>query len=136
MQPRDKTELRWEFARRLQEYMLKKGWNQTELANRTKKHVPEGHRFERDIVSNYMRGRALPSPVNLRAMCDAIGCEPDDLLPVDLVPASMQPAPKTPRRSFEDMGDGNVWLTVNQAVPFDVALKIMEMLKGETSNDG
>lgn len=136
MVDRDVMARRMEFARRLQDRMIRKGWNQTELARRAKDHLPDGARMERDIISNYIRGRALPSVNNLRAICGALGCEPVDLLPPDMVPVGFRSPPHAPLREFKDMGDGNVWLSINQAVPFDVALKIMELLRVGSSASG
>lgn len=124
--PRDYVKV--EFARRLQAAMVRKGWNQSELARRAQEHLPKGapkgSRVGRDNVSQYIRGRVLPAPHTLAALAEALGVEPADLLPSRGVPqASTEHTP----RSFSDTPDGNVWVRVNLAVSSTDALKIMEI---------
>jgi transcriptional regulator with XRE-family HTH domain len=125
----DKIAARREFSRRLQTMMMKKGLSQTELAAACKNIAPADVRFERDTISSYIRGIAFPTPKRLSVIATVLGCEPRDLVPVDFVPVAFTEPPRAPCRKFESLSDGTVWLTVNQAVPFDVALKVMEILK-------
>ncbi len=126
-----------EFSRRLQGAMNEKGWNQTEMAKQAQLYMAEG-RMERDIISTYVRAKALPSPVKLAAIASALGKTPEDLMPARAVPVGMRAASRpasTPAKEMRDLGDGNAWLTINQAVPYRVALKILTMLEPE-DNDG
>jgi transcriptional regulator with XRE-family HTH domain len=118
--PRDTIKL--DFAKRLQRAMVKKGWNQSELARRAQGHLKEG-RIERDNISHWIRGVAIPLPAKLAALCKALGVEPMDLLPT--APTVSQKAPAFDMRQLED---GNVWLRINQAVSFDQALQIMQIV--------
>jgi transcriptional regulator with XRE-family HTH domain len=120
---------RKEFSRRLQNAMIKKGLSQTELAAACRNVAKDDVRFERDTISTYIRAIALPSPKRLSVIAQVLGVEPRDLLPTDFVPVAFSEPQRSPSRKFESLSDGTVWLTVNQAVPFDVALKIMELLK-------
>jgi transcriptional regulator with XRE-family HTH domain len=113
-----------EFARRLQRAMVKKGWNQSELARQAKIHLTEG-RLERDNISHWIRGKNLPGPANLHALAEALGVSPADLLPSRGIPSA---ADKAPPLDMRDLGDGNVWLKVNQAVDRRTALRIMNLL--------
>lgn len=122
--PRD--QIKRDFAKRLQDAMFAKGWNQAELARRASAHT-KGKRFGRDNVSNYMRARALPGPLHLAAMAKALGVKPDDLLPTRGVSSADSDKPPFAVQTLED---GNVWLRVNQSVPPDVALKVMALLQG------
>ena len=123
-----KDAVRVEFARRLQRRMLEKGWHQAELARQATKFLPEGQEFGRYNVSYYLRGKVLPGPVHLTALCKALGCEPLDLVPQKGLP---QATTTVPPLDLRDMNDGNVWLRVNQAVTWPQALEIMRILKQE-----
>lgn len=123
-----KEAVKAEFARRLQHYSTLKGWTQSELARQAENKLPKGHTFGRYNVSTYVRGKSLPGPVHLNALCDALGVKPDDLLPTRGV---RQAGSEMPALDVRDMADGNVWLRINQAVPWPTALKIMELLKGQ-----
>jgi transcriptional regulator with XRE-family HTH domain len=117
--------VKMDFARRLQRAMVAKGWNQSELARRAAKFAPE-ERFIRDNVSKYMRGKVLPGPVHLSALCKALGMKPDDLLPTRGLSGSTDAVPF----SVTDAGDGQMWLRINMAVSWDVAMKVQQLLRG------
>jgi len=121
--PRDAA--RAEFARRLSAAMIQKGWNQSELARRASDHYADKE-IGRDSISVYMRGKALPTPLVLNAIAAALGVDPADLLPSRGVPSASAASPKM---EAKDMGDGTVWLRVNQQVPWQVALTIMAALQ-------
>ena len=113
-----------EFARRLQRAMVSRGWNQSELARRAKGFTDQ--RIERDTISGYVRGIALPGPAKLDAICQALKVEPADLLPAKGIPGAQDRAPPFDIREVED---GMIWLRVNQAVTWQQALEIMIVLK-------
>ena len=123
-----KEAVKAEFARRLQHAFTQTGWTQSELARQAELRLPKGHTFGRYNVSTYVRGKSLPGPVHLKALCDALGLKTDDLLPTRGV---RQAGSDVPPLDVRDMADGNVWLRINQAVPWPTALKIMELLKGQ-----
>lgn len=115
-----------DFGGRLQQAMVAKGWNQSELARRANERMPEGQKMGRDNVSGYIRGTTLPGPVKLKALADALGMTVEELLPQRGVPNAGN---KTiPALDMRDLGDGNVWLRVNQAVPRNIALRVMNLL--------
>lgn len=120
------SEAKAEFARRLQMAMTKKGLNQAELARRASVHLPNNQMI-RDSVSKYVRGLTLPSPNFLNALCRVLGTKPDELVPTRGVSTVGN---ENPPLDVRDIGDGMVWLKINQALEWPVALKIMEMLKG------
>lgn len=115
-----------ELAKRLQQAIVEKGWNQSELARRAAIHMPDKI-FGRDNVSNYIRGASLPGPGHLKALARALGKDPLDLLPTRGMPSVED---KVPAFDMRDVGGGQVWLRVNQAVSWDVATQIMGLLKG------
>lgn len=120
-----KEAVKAEFAKRLQAAMVEKGWNQAELARAAAKFTNSGD-FGRYSVSCYIRGTTLPRPEHLSALAKALGVAPRDLLPTRGVPSAEK---NTPPLDLKDMGDGNVWLRVNQAVTWEVAMQIMQLLK-------
>jgi transcriptional regulator with XRE-family HTH domain len=107
--------------------MVEKGWNQSELARRAEMQC-NGKRLGRDNVSVYIRGKVLPGPLHLSALAKALGLKPADLLPTRGTPEAGE---SSPSMDVRDMGDGRAWLRINQAIDWDVALKILEMLKGK-----
>ena len=123
--PKDAVKV--EFARRLQALMLAKGWRQSDLAREASRHLPKGKTFGRDSVSLYIRGMSLPGPLHLEALCKALGTRPEELLPTRGVPSAGEAIPALDVR---EMSDGNVWLRVNQMMPWPTAIKVMEILKG------
>lgn len=128
--PRDAVAL--EFARRLQAAMAEKGWNQSDLAREATKFMPGGKTIQRDTVSVYINTKALPSRERLEAMAKALGVDSSELMPSKLRPVPNRVAPPV---EVKDMGDGNVWLRINQAVPWPLALKILNMVKGEETGE-
>lgn len=122
-----------EFARRLQAAMIERGWNQSELARRATAMLPKpekgqkrGADIGRDSVSHYMRGKMLPLPLYLEAICKALGVAPADLMPAR-VPTV---APSGP---FEMKGlpDGRVYLRISRTLRQEAAMKIMAILAEE-----
>src|SRR5262245_21670163 len=72
--------IRLDFARRLQNALSDKGWNQAELARRVAPLLKES-RIGRDNISKYVRGKVLPLPHALEAIAKVLGMESRDLLP-------------------------------------------------------
>jgi len=63
------------FARRVYKMMLDRGMTQSELARKAD--------LERNRISSYVRGVALPTGLSLKKLADALGVKPTDLLPDD-----------------------------------------------------
>lgn len=122
--PRDAVKV--EFAYRLQQALVKRGWNQSELARQATRFLPEGQEFKRDAVSTYIRGSSLPGPALLHAMARALRMDPEELLPTRGIPSA---ADNNPPEDVRGLADGRAWLRINQAVDWDVALKILAILK-------
>lgn len=116
-----------EFARRLQAKMIEKGLRQIDLARRAEELLPDGNRFGRDSVSLYVRGKHMPGPTYLKAMADVLGCDSEDLLPTRGIPTAQEMS--APSLDMKQTEDGNIWLRINQAVPFATAVEILKVLK-------
>ena len=108
--------VRREFARRLQAALLDKGWNQSELSRRA--------RINRDNVSNYVRGKRLPSAIILDKIVQALGTKVEELLPR----AAIQIDPLMPEFDIRKMSGNTVYLRVNRMVTWDQASKIMDLI--------
>lgn len=112
-----------EFARKLQQLMVERSMSQSDLARAAAKFMPD-KRFNRDNISQYVRGLSFPYPMRLSAIAKALGVDPQDLRPAGVPGAG----DKAPELDFRALGDGNVWLRVNQAVPMKVAMEIVALL--------
>lgn len=104
-----KDAVKREFAKRLQNAITARGWNQSELSRNAAKHMPDG-KFGRDNVSNYVRGRVLPGPPHLNALAKALKVTPDDLLPSRYTKSVDDDNPPVDIKETED---GRAWLRVN-----------------------
>jgi len=117
--------IRMDFAKRLQDRLSDLGWNQSELARRMAPLLKES-RIGRDNISKYVRGKVLPLPAALAAMAKVLDCEPNDLLPSR---ATSGVSKELSPMDVRDIGDGRVWLQINQAVDWDVALDVMRRIR-------
>lgn len=116
------------FSQKLQAAMDAKGWNQSDLARAATVALGGEGVIQRDNISKYINGKAIPSSPKLHAISTALGVTKDELIPGVSV---MQPTVRNAPIGVDDLGDGKAWLRVNQPVSWDVALKILDMLKGD-----
>lgn len=121
-----KDMLKQVFAERLQSLLNERGWSQTDLARRAS--TISNKNVTRDRISKYAGGKALPTGPMLAALAKALGVSATDLVPTrrgGIVPTDNPPL------DVKEIGHGMVWMKVNQSVRWPVALKIMELLRGE-----
>ena len=130
------------FAHRLKAAMDERGWTANETARRVREALGEGAKFTPANISHYRQGRSLPRPRYLEALSRALGVNKGELL-TEASPAragdSQQHTPPSsapielpdgsPSFHIEDRG-GNAWLQINQQLPWPMAIKILEVLKG------
>ena len=106
--------------------MIRKGWNQSELARRAATHMPN-KTLGRDNISKYLNGATLPEPLRLHALAKALGVKPEDLIPdTDPLATDMEEAPAL---AMQTVDENTAWLRINQQVPIDTALQIMGLLQ-------
>lgn len=112
-----------QFAARLQHFTAEKGFTQADLAREATKHMPKGKKVGRDNVSLYMRGIQMPGDAKLYAMAKALSIQPSELVPES---AATEDSPPVAMKPLEK---GLVWLQINQAVPMEMAMDIVAMLR-------
>ena len=120
-----------DFAQKLQSNMTQKGWSQKDLSERASLQLPEGAPIvSPSNISKYINAREMPTPVKLKAIADAFGVKPEDLVNMDAINAVGHNAAKV---SLQDLGDGRVWLRINEPVAWATALKVLDLIKGEAT---
>ena len=111
---------RQEFGKRLMHLLVQKGWKQSDLARKTG--------LGRDSISQYVRGKTVPSPQSLRKMADIIQISPEELYPnyqADAVAEEELPPFEFKAISGEP---DKMWVQVNQKMDADKAVKIISIL--------
>lgn len=111
-----------EFGRRLYTLIMSKGWNQSELARRAG--------LPRDSISTYVRGRTFPTPKSLRALADALGIEPADLLPNSVEVSMDEDVPSLEMKVSTGAPD-RAWLRVNRLVTLRTAAQVIELVQSD-----
>lgn len=114
-----KVILRSEFGRRVWSLMMERQMNQSDLARAAE--------IGRDSISQYVRGKNIPTPQNLNKLAKALGVKADELLPNYAASAA---AKETPTFQIQQVGDdpNEVWLHINQKTTSEKAMKIMAIL--------
>ena len=105
--------------------MLDRGWNQSELARRAD--------MGRDNVSGYINGKNLPGPKHLKALANALGVSPDELIKEYILSGLSMESPILEIKA--DPNDANMaHVRIIQAMPMRVALNIAELITKESNN--
>lgn len=120
------------FGRRLRELLDKKGWIQRDLATQATLFLdPESgiDQITEDNVSRYVNGRSIPRGHRLDALIKALGTTASDLFAPEPVSEAQDDAPT----GLYDLGSGRVWLRINQECDWNTGLKVLAILKGESS---
>jgi len=108
-----------EFGRRLYKIMLDKRLNQSDIARLSG--------LGRDSVSQYIRGRSVPTPQNLEKLAEALNLQPNDLFPNYAAQAVISEQPTFQIKSVEHEPE-SMWLIVNTKVSAVKAVQIMQIL--------
>ena len=112
---------RQEFGKRLRSIIVKKMMSQSDLSRAAG--------IGRDSISQYVRGRSVPSPRFLQKLCDALDMEPDVLFPNYDAQSNAVENPTFEMKSIEADAE-NFWLRINMKVPAEKALAVFQILKG------
>jgi transcriptional regulator with XRE-family HTH domain len=103
------------FAKRVYKLMLAKSMNQSELARAAG--------LERNRISAYVRGVALPTGLSLTKLAQALGVRPDELLP----DARLSDAPPPVKVIFSP-DHTRVRITVDTWLPTSVGTEIIKQI--------
>lgn len=115
-----------EFSRRLYSSMLGKGWTQAELARRSQ--------IDRSVISGYILGRNMPSPLKLKQLCKALDMTEQALLPNYIENAIDKDTPALDFKASTSV-PGKSWLRVNRLVDNATALKVAELIHHDIEAD-
>lgn len=116
------------FATKLENLRADRGWTQTELAKRASQFSEKP--ITRDRISKYSLGHSLPGKPHLSAIAKALGVEQAELLPSRVV----RNLTSHPLRATL-LEDGMAQLNINMMVPWDLAVKIVAMIREATGGD-
>lgn len=125
-----------ELSRRLRELMDEKGLGVVEVAKLVEREL-SGEKFNAVNLSHYRAGRSLPRPKYLKALSKALGVSSQELIPLNQTLDLSDPEvkdvqdPDLPAFRVDDLSDGLAWLQINQRLPWDLVLRILNVLKGE-----
>ncbi|AKR54371.1 hypothetical protein XM25_00835 [Devosia sp. H5989] len=115
------------FGRRLYAAILKKGITQAETARRAG--------IGRYNVNNYLQGRALPTPLTLQKLAEALDMKPSDLMPENAFEQAA--AEKTPPKdvySISSLAGGKARVQLDKVVRMSTALKIGQLIDDEAGS--
>jgi hypothetical protein len=119
------------FARRLHEFMARKGMSQSDLARAVWGKDTDTRGYEvaknRDRISSYLRGRSIPEPANMKTIADKLGVTVAELAP-DVLASVVDRAHPAVSMSMVAGHSDKTHLQVNKLVPMAVAAKIIALL--------
>ena len=104
-----------EFASRLYNAIISKGWTQSEFA----RHAG----LNRDAISTYCNRKSIPSPQNLEKMAEVLNMRPEELMPNYYEAAHASVEPQMELRDVPNT-EGYMWLKLNMRLPKKVAIEI------------
>ena len=110
------------FGQRLYVHMMRKKWNQSDLA----RHAG----LPRDSVSTYIRGKVLPTPKSLQSLANALGVAPIDLLPNAAENAIDADMPSVELRVSVSAPD-KAWLRINRLLSVETATRIIGLINAD-----
>lgn len=110
-----------EFGKRLYKALLDKSWNQSDLARAAG--------VGRDSISQYVRGKTVPTPQNLKKIAQCLNVSEADLYPHYELAGF---AADEPAHEFKAVpGDAeHLWVRVNMKLPKAKALEIFAIING------
>jgi transcriptional regulator with XRE-family HTH domain len=119
-----------EFARKLFDALIAKGWKQSRLARECfgTMETPDGHIVARgrDRISSYVRGTALPDPVNLHKIATALGTTVEELAPDIHFHSAVREEPEVYMSQIP--GQSRSMVKIERPLDTDLAIKVIGMI--------
>ena len=132
------------FSERLRGAMTEKGLTAAELARRVQAEIPQ---FSAGNISHYLAGRSVPRSRVLNTINQVLEGGSGERMPAENMSA-MNGRAKPPRQeaamtgpadlpalNLQDLGDGDVLLQINQKLPWRLAFRLLQTLKGDQPPD-
>ena len=128
-----------EFARKLQDLRIAKGWNQSDLARAIwGTTIDKRGRIvakSRDRISEYEKGISVPEPDNMQKLADALGVSVEELAP-RVVAGAIDREDPAMQMTMVTGHPGRVHLVINQLLPLAVAAQIVALVEGAINGNG
>ena len=131
------------YGKMIEDAMVQKGWNQTDLARRASERLPDGKKLDRQRISTYINDGRQPGSLFSRAIADALGLDlkacsdamghdfDDDLYSDD----SVKPADAKSQQAFSIKLEGaNAHVQLDMRLPIAVAMEIAKLIAGSERN--
>lgn len=137
------------FADALRAAMTRAGIKASEVARRMWSTTTDRRGYtvarNRDRIGHYLNGTSYPGPDNLRRLADAVGVSVEDLALVSQTHRTIARGPspdlrdqyRTPAAgllNIIDLSGGTAQLQVNRELPWELAMKIYQMIKTANGN--
>jgi transcriptional regulator with XRE-family HTH domain len=124
------------FAERLQTAIEMSGLTYEEIALRARKQLPSAMKLSAAGIWQYAHGKTFPRQKHyIDAICHVLGVPPGDLIAkqerVNGPGQETTPRPAQSSVSVEDLGNGHAKLKIMIDVPWDKALKVLNILTNE-----
>jgi transcriptional regulator with XRE-family HTH domain len=122
------------FGQLLRQLMTDKGVTGADLARRANKYISSGKGMDRSMISWYVNGRSVPTPVSLSAIAKVLDVDPQLMLPRAHSQKPGEAAGPVGPTSNQDvrmsLESGNMMhLMLNRRLPAEVGWKIIELIK-------
>lgn len=126
----DKYEIQ-QFARRLYDLMTARNWSQSDLAREAFGTTTDYRGYKvaknRDRISAYLRGKAIPDPKNLNLLAKAFGITPEELAP-DLAATAIERENPEMAMTMVSGHPDKVLLRINKLVPLPIAVRVLSLI--------
>jgi transcriptional regulator with XRE-family HTH domain len=124
-----------QFGRHLEQLMLSKEMNQSDLARAAFGSIENGDgrtvARRRDSISSYIRGLAWPDRKSQLALAKALGIPTEELVPNSLV-NEIDRGTAPPLCIQEILGQpGKAWLQINRIISLETAVKVLQLINAE-----
>jgi transcriptional regulator with XRE-family HTH domain len=127
----DERQRAQQFARKLYQAMTERGMTQSDLARAAWGTQVDARGYtvakNRDRVSMYLSGKALPDPTNLKALADALGMTVEELALPAATPAAGAEGASLAMHAVPGQ-PGKARLAVDLVLPIELAARIVALI--------